>query len=99
MKCRQVDRVTPQADRAAGGERSLLLVRRRRLPNRGRKIPDDVAILGVDNDELTVAMARPALSSIELPGFRIGEEAAALLAALMGGARVPPVPRLLPRRA
>src|SRR5688572_17176587 len=62
----------------------------------GRKIPDDVAILGVDNDELTVAMARPALSSIELPGFRIGEEAAALLGALMSGAQVPPVPRLLP---
>ena len=61
----------------------------------GRRIPDDVAILGVDNDELTVAMARPALSSIELPGFRIGEEAAALLGALMGGANVPPVPRLL----
>jgi LacI family transcriptional regulator len=61
-----------------------------------RKIPDDVAILGVDNDELTVAMARPALSSIELPGFRIGEEAAALLAALMAGSRVSPVPRLLP---
>jgi LacI family transcriptional regulator len=62
----------------------------------GRKIPDDVAILGVDNDELTVAMSRPALSSIELPGFRIGEEAAALLAKLMAGTRVPPVPRLLP---
>ena len=62
----------------------------------GRKIPDDIAILGVDNDELTVAMARPALSSIELPGFRIGEEAAALLGALMAGERVSPVPRLLP---
>jgi len=62
----------------------------------GRKIPDDVAILGVDNDELTVAMARPALSSIELPGFRIGEEAAALLAALMAGSRVASIPRLLP---
>ena len=62
----------------------------------GKKIPDDVAILGVDNDELTVAMSRPALSSIELPGFRIGEEAAAMLAALMAGKRVSPVPRLLP---
>jgi LacI family transcriptional regulator len=61
----------------------------------GRKIPDDAAILGVDNDELTVAMSRPALSSIELPGFRIGEEAAAMLAALMAGERVSPVPRLL----
>ena len=61
-----------------------------------RRIPDDVAVLGVDNDELTVAMSRPALSSIELPGFRIGEEAAALLAALMSGKQVPPVPRLLP---
>lgn len=61
-----------------------------------RRIPDDAAILGVDNDELTVAMARPALSSIELPGFRIGAEAAELLAALMQGAKVPPVPRLLP---
>ncbi len=62
----------------------------------GRKIPDDVAILGVDNDELTVAMSRPALSSIELPGFRIGEAAAAMLAALMAGKHVSPVPRLLP---
>ena len=60
----------------------------------GRRIPDDVAILGVDNDELTVAMARPTLSSIELPGFQIGQAAAARLARLMDGERVGPVPEL-----
>jgi LacI family transcriptional regulator len=62
----------------------------------GRRIPDDVAILGVDNDELTVAMSRPTLSSVELPGFQIGQAAAAVLARLMDGERVRPVPELFP---
>jgi LacI family transcriptional regulator len=60
----------------------------------GRRIPDEVAVLGVDNDELTVAMARPTLSSIELPGFQIGQAAAALLVTLMEGGQVSPAPQL-----
>jgi LacI family transcriptional regulator len=62
----------------------------------GRRVPDDVAILGVDNDQLIVNMVRPALSSMELPGFRIGMEAAKLLASLMGGAKKRARPLLFP---
>ncbi len=62
----------------------------------GRRVPDDVAILGVDNDPLIVNLVRPALSSIELPGFRIGIEAAKLLAELMSGTKKPAKPKVFP---
>ncbi len=38
----------------------------------GIKVPDDVAILGVDNDELICNMSRPPLSSIEPDTFHQG---------------------------
>lgn len=43
------------------------------------RVPDDVAILGVDNDELLCALSSPPLSSVALPSQRIGYEAARLL--------------------
>ncbi|MFT4557694.1 MAG: substrate-binding domain-containing protein [Planctomycetales bacterium] len=55
----------------------------------GLRVPDDVAILGVDNDEMMCELANPALSSIELGTDRIGFEAASLLDDLMAGKRVP----------
>lgn len=45
----------------------------------GLKIPEQVAILGVDNDEIECHLARPPLSSIAVPGDQIGYESAALL--------------------
>lgn len=45
----------------------------------GLSVPDDVAIVGVDNDDLLCELARPSLSSVSLPGQRIGYEAAMLL--------------------
>lgn len=54
----------------------------------GLRIPDDVAILGVDNDEMMCELANPALSSIELGTDRIGFDAAWLLDQLMSGKRV-----------
>jgi LacI family transcriptional regulator len=51
-------------------------------------VPEDLAILGVDNDELIVDMVRPSLSSIEMPGFQIGLEAATILAELIDGRSV-----------
>jgi LacI family transcriptional regulator len=48
-------------------------------------VPDQVAVLGVDNDVLFCEMARPALSSIAISDVRIGYEAAALLDQLMAG--------------
>lgn len=42
-------------------------------------IPEQVSVLGIDNDAHICAIARPALSSIRLPYRKIGEQAAALL--------------------
>jgi LacI family transcriptional regulator len=60
------------------------------------RIPEDVAILGVDDDDLHCQMTRPPLSSIVVPAQQIGYEAAALLDRLLAGEKPPPQPILLP---
>jgi LacI family transcriptional regulator len=62
----------------------------------GRRVPDDVAIVGVDNDDLLCEMARPTLSSVALPAERIGAKAAALLDRLLAGKRSIGQPFLAP---
>ena len=47
---------------------------------RGIRIPDEVSILGVGNDELACRVARPELSSIQLPLRLVAQEAVAILA-------------------
>lgn len=51
----------------------------------GIRVPDHVAILAGDTDELMCSVSTPPLSSIALAGRRIGYEAAALLDRLMEG--------------
>lgn len=55
----------------------------------GLAVPEEVAVLGVDNDELLCALSPPPLSSIRLNTPRTGWQAAALLALMMGGEKVP----------
>ena len=43
------------------------------------RVPDDVAVIGVDNDDLAQSLASPALSTIDTARERIGFEAAQLL--------------------
>lgn len=45
----------------------------------GIPVPDEVAVLGADNDEILCSTATPNLSSVELNQERVGYEAAALL--------------------
>jgi LacI family transcriptional regulator len=52
------------------------------------KVPDDVAILGVDNDEFICNFSYPQLSSIALSTERAGYEAAKVLDKLMRGEKV-----------
>lgn len=59
-------------------------------------VPGDVAILGVDNDEVETGLAYPPLSSIAIPGERVGFEAASLLSRLMARRELRPAPLLLP---
>lgn len=53
----------------------------------GLRVPDEVAIVGVDDDDLLCELARPSLSSVALPGERIGYEAAMLLDKWLHGRR------------
>lgn len=56
----------------------------------GIDVPAQLAILGVDNDDLINALVAPSLSSIDLPTERIGFEAARLLDRLLDGRNAPP---------
>jgi LacI family transcriptional regulator len=60
------------------------------------RVPEDVALLGVGDDDLHCELTRPPLSSIILPGEQIGYEAVALLERLLAGEKPPREPLLLP---
>ncbi len=51
----------------------------------GLRVPDDVAVVGVDNDELMCELSSPSLSSVALDLEKAGYEAARLLDNLMSG--------------
>ncbi|MGE9292731.1 MAG: substrate-binding domain-containing protein [Puniceicoccales bacterium] len=61
----------------------------------GIRVPDDVAVLGVDNDVSECRMSSPALSSVELPAEQIGRGATAILERLMAGEPPPTAHKLL----
>lgn len=54
---------------------------------RGLSVPEEVAILGVDNDDLVCDLAGVPISSVALDTGKAGFQAAALLAKLMKGTR------------
>lgn len=59
-------------------------------------VPDDVAIIAGEDDELLCEIAHPPLSCIDTGPERIGYEAAARLDRLMSGRKAPKKPRLIP---
>jgi LacI family transcriptional regulator, galactose operon repressor len=60
------------------------------------RVPEDVSIVGVDNDELYCNLARPPLSSIIVNPERIGFEAISLLDRLLRGEAPPSQPMRIP---
>ena len=58
----------------------------------GVAVPDDVAVIGVDNDEVLCELSDPPLSSVVANTERIGYDAAALLDGLMSGSEPPDKP-------
>lgn len=52
-------------------------------------LPDDLAVIGVDNDEVLCNLSNPSLSSVAPNAERIGYEAALLLTRMMTGGKVP----------
>ena len=71
----------------------------------GIRVPEEVALVGVDDDDRFCECAWPPLSSVRLPTRRIGFEAAAMLDRAMRGERLPaafvrlPSPGLVTRRS
>lgn len=62
----------------------------------GVAVPEEAAVIGVDNEELVCELAHPPLSSVIPNPKRIGYEAAGLLDRLMHGRRVSWERRLVP---
>ncbi|MFA5688128.1 MAG: DNA-binding transcriptional regulator [Kiritimatiellales bacterium] len=71
----------------------------------GRRVPEEVALLGVDNDELTCEFAFPPLSSILLDTEKSGYDAAETLHRIMRGKKTGrpvisiPVSRVITRKS
>ena len=55
----------------------------------GVTVPEEVAVIGVDNDEVICTLSEPPLSSVVPDTERIGFEAAVCLAQMMGGGQMP----------
>jgi LacI family transcriptional regulator len=62
----------------------------------GARVPEDVAVIGVDNDEMICRLTTPPLSSIEQGSRQIGYQAAALLDRLMSGRKAPSLCHVVP---
>jgi LacI family transcriptional regulator len=64
---------------------------------RGLRVPGDVAIVGVDNEELLCEISHPPLSSIRIGSEQIGRTAVAMLEQLLRGKRpAEPIARIAP---
>ena len=51
--------------------------------NCGRRVPEDLAVIGIDGDDLQCELSHPPLSTVPIDGIRIGYEAARRLHELM----------------
>lgn len=56
---------------------------------RGLKVPDDVSLVGYDDQEELADRVRPALTTVSLPHYRMGELGTRALLTLIDGGRVP----------
>lgn len=65
----------------------------------GLRVPEDVSVLGVNNDAFACEMLHPQMSSIELGAARVGWQAAYMLDQLMMGGKAPQEPiRISPEK-
>ena len=62
----------------------------------GLRVPDQIAVLGVDDDELLNTVGALPMSSIAIPAAKIGFEAARMLEEMLEGTEAPPHTTLPP---
>lgn len=65
---------------------------------RGLAVPEEVAVIGADDDAELCELSDPPLSSVAFDPERVGYEAAALLDRMMAGKNVPPEPSFVAPR-
>jgi LacI family transcriptional regulator len=71
----------------------------------GARVPEEIAVIGVDNDELMCELTEPPLSSVEQGARQVGYSAARLLDQLISGKRAPRIAnyvapeRVVPRQS
>lgn len=58
-------------------------------------VPESIAVLGVDNDQLVCELSSPPLSSIMPDALQTGYQAASLMARMMDGESLPPTGHLI----
>jgi LacI family transcriptional regulator len=78
---------TPVGVFAANDQRARMLVDAAELA--GRRVPDEVGVIGVDNDEIACEFGEPTLTSIACDWAAVGFETAELLDRLMNGEKPP----------
>ena len=61
----------------------------------GLRVPEDVAVVGVNNDAVTCEFCKPSLSSVAVDAVEVGRRAAQLLDRLMRGRPAPAQPVLV----
>jgi LacI family transcriptional regulator len=67
------------------------------IAERGLRIPDDVSVIGFDNQEIIAASLRPGLTSVALPHYEMGRWAVnALMRLIDSNGEDPPTPTYLP---
>lgn len=62
----------------------------------GAKVPDEIAVLGVNNDHLLCDFSEPTLSSVDTRQSELGYRGAETLDKLMNGEAVPPMTKIAP---
>ena len=98
-QCRQILRWVQNLDRPTAimtcnddvGLQALDACRRAEI-----RVPDEIAVVGVGNDECLCDLALPSLSSVDLNPHQIGYEAAALLERMMNRSEVSAVEMTVP---
>ncbi len=91
-------RLRPPVGVLGDTDQSALLVQRAVLAT-GRRVPEDVAVVGVDNTDVLCDLAPVPLSSVDTSGERTGYRAAEVLDALLRGEPRPAGPvRVAPER-
>ncbi len=77
---------------ACNDERGLLLLEACRSIN--VVVPEEVAVIGVDNDEIICNLSSPSLSSVDVNTYEVGYASAELLERMMAGEPAPEQPVL-----